>query len=136
GDRVGDPVVVFPLLVATERIEQRPLRWEPPVQGRPGHRGGGRHRRQRELPRPGSSEYLKCRLEDPFPRRQDVRLGHVLYILAYKCNATRVMTRLTVRRPPFRIDASVPFQWQPANPCFGLFGNTFTFVAIAFERYI
>jgi predicted metal-dependent hydrolase len=46
------------------------------------------------------------------------------------------MTSLTVRRPPFQIDASVPFQWQPANPSFGLFGNTFTFLAIAFERYI
>src|SRR4029453_6571501 len=46
------------------------------------------------------------------------------------------MPRLTVRGPPFRIDASVPFQWQPANPSFGLFGNTFTFLAIAFERYI
>src|SRR4029453_3862108 len=46
------------------------------------------------------------------------------------------MPRLTVRCPPFRIDASVPFQWQPANPSFGLFGNTFTFLAIAFERYI
>lgn len=46
------------------------------------------------------------------------------------------MTTLTVRRPPFPIDASVPFQWQPANPSFGLFGNAFTFLAIAFERYI
>jgi predicted metal-dependent hydrolase len=46
------------------------------------------------------------------------------------------MTRLTVRRPPFSIHASVPFQWQPANPGFGLFGNTFTFLAVAFERYI
>ena len=46
------------------------------------------------------------------------------------------MTRLIVRRPPFPIDASVPFQWQPANPSFGMFGNTFTFLAIAFERYI
>src|SRR5262245_52701239 len=46
------------------------------------------------------------------------------------------MTSLTVRRPDFRIDATVPFQWQPANPSFGLFGNTFTFLAIAFERYI
>jgi predicted metal-dependent hydrolase len=46
------------------------------------------------------------------------------------------MTQLTVRRPPFPIDDSVPFQWQPANPAFGLFGNTFTFLAIAFERYI
>jgi predicted metal-dependent hydrolase len=43
---------------------------------------------------------------------------------------------LVVRRPPFSIDASVPFQWQPANPSFGLFGNTFTFLAVAFERYI
>jgi predicted metal-dependent hydrolase len=46
------------------------------------------------------------------------------------------MSQLVVRRPDFRIDGTVPFQWQPANPCFGLFGNTFTFVAIAFERYI
>jgi predicted metal-dependent hydrolase len=46
------------------------------------------------------------------------------------------MTSLTVRRPPFQVDASVPFQWQPANPSFGLFGNTFTFLAVAFERYI
>jgi predicted metal-dependent hydrolase len=46
------------------------------------------------------------------------------------------MTTLTVRRPPFHIDESVPFQWQPANPAFGLFGNAFTFLAIAFERYI
>ena len=46
------------------------------------------------------------------------------------------MTSLIVRRPAFRIDASVPFQWQPANPSFGLFANTFTFLAIAFERYI
>ena len=41
-----------------------------------------------------------------------------------------------VRSPRFRIDDTVPFQWQPANPGFGLFGNTFTFLAIAFERYI
>ncbi len=46
------------------------------------------------------------------------------------------MTELTVRRPKFQIDATVPFQWQPANPSFGLFGNTFTFLVIAFERYI
>jgi len=43
---------------------------------------------------------------------------------------------LTVRSPKFHIDETVPFQWQPANPSFGLFGNTFTFLAIAFERYI
>lgn len=46
------------------------------------------------------------------------------------------MTSLTIRRPQFQIDESVPFQWQPANPSFGLFGNAFTFLAIAFERYI
>jgi len=46
------------------------------------------------------------------------------------------MTSLIVRAPKFRIDDTVPFQWQPANPSFGLFGNTFTFLAIAFERYI
>ncbi len=46
------------------------------------------------------------------------------------------MSILTVRSPRFRIDESVPFQWQPRNPSFGLFGNTFTFLAIAFERYI
>ena len=43
------------------------------------------------------------------------------------------------RRPAAGVSASivsVPFQWQPANPRFGLFGNTFTFLAIAFERYI
>jgi predicted metal-dependent hydrolase len=46
------------------------------------------------------------------------------------------VARLTVRRPDFGIDETIPFQWQPANPSFGLFGNTFTFLAIAFERYI
>jgi predicted metal-dependent hydrolase len=46
------------------------------------------------------------------------------------------MTELTVRNIRFPIDDTVPFQWQPANPSFGLFGNTFTFLAIAFERYI
>jgi predicted metal-dependent hydrolase len=46
------------------------------------------------------------------------------------------MANLTVRNIRFQIDDTVPFQWQPANPSFGLFGNTFTFLAIAFERYI
>jgi predicted metal-dependent hydrolase len=46
------------------------------------------------------------------------------------------VTHLEVRRPAFRIDESVPFQWQPENPAFGMFGNVFTFVAIAFERYV
>ncbi|MHB8438116.1 MAG: metal-dependent hydrolase [Acidimicrobiales bacterium] len=46
------------------------------------------------------------------------------------------MHRLKVRSPSFQIDGTVPFQWQPKNPSFGLFGNAFTFLAIAFERYI
>jgi len=46
------------------------------------------------------------------------------------------MTTLRVRRPEFRIDESVPFHWQPRNPSFGLFRNTFTFLAIAFARSI
>src|SRR6266567_1298373 len=46
------------------------------------------------------------------------------------------MTELTVRRPKFQIDATVPLQWQPANPSFGLFGNTLTLLVIAFERSI
>jgi len=46
------------------------------------------------------------------------------------------MSDLIVRSPKFRIDDSVPFQWQPTNPSFGLFGNVFTFLAVAFERYI
>ena len=46
------------------------------------------------------------------------------------------MTSFMVRRPPFSIDASVPFQWQPVNASFGLLGNAFTFLAIASERYI
>lgn len=46
------------------------------------------------------------------------------------------MTELTIRRPDFGIDETVPFQWQPANPAFGLFANVFTFLAIAFERYV
>ena len=46
------------------------------------------------------------------------------------------MTNLVVRRPAFRIDETVPFQWQPANPAFGVFANAFTFLAPAFERYI
>jgi predicted metal-dependent hydrolase len=45
-------------------------------------------------------------------------------------------TTLQVRRPPFRIDETVPFQWQPNNPSFGLITTAFTFLAIAFERYI
>lgn len=46
------------------------------------------------------------------------------------------MTKLVVRKISWQFDASVPFKWQPANAEFGLFCNTFTFIAVPFERYI
>ncbi len=41
-----------------------------------------------------------------------------------------------VRKIPWEFDESLPFKWQPANPEFGVFCNTFTFIAVPFERYI
>jgi predicted metal-dependent hydrolase len=46
------------------------------------------------------------------------------------------MTDLVVRKIAWEFDASVPFQWQPANPNFGIFCNAFTFIAVPFEKYI
>jgi hypothetical protein len=46
------------------------------------------------------------------------------------------MTDLVVRKIRWDFDAPVPFMWQPDNPCFGLFCNAFTFIAVPFERYI
>ena len=46
------------------------------------------------------------------------------------------MTDLIVRKMPWVFDTSVPFQWQPANPLVGIFGNVFTFFAVPFEQYI
>jgi len=46
------------------------------------------------------------------------------------------MTALQIRRIPFRFDETVPFQWHPTNPEFGVMMNAVTFLAIAFERYI
>ncbi len=46
------------------------------------------------------------------------------------------MTQLQIRRLPFRFDESVPFQWNPANPEFGVLANGISVFAIAFERYI
>ena len=43
---------------------------------------------------------------------------------------------LVVRKMPWTFDTSVPFQWQPANPLVGMFGNVFTFFAVPFEQYI
>lgn len=46
------------------------------------------------------------------------------------------MTNVVVRSIPFSFDASVPFQWQPHNPYFGVFCNAFTFFAVPFEHLI
>ncbi len=46
------------------------------------------------------------------------------------------MTDLVVRKIAWEFDATVPFNWQPSNPEFGLFCNAFTFIAVPFERYI
>ena len=46
------------------------------------------------------------------------------------------MTALVVRKLPWRFGPGVPFQWNAANPAFGLGMNTLTFIAPAFERYI
>jgi len=46
------------------------------------------------------------------------------------------MTSLTVRALRWEFDESTPFQWNPANPRFGLVMNTLSFFAPAFERFI
>lgn len=46
------------------------------------------------------------------------------------------MTDLVVRKIRWDFDEAVPFLWQPANPNFGMFCNTFTFIAVSFERYL
>lgn len=46
------------------------------------------------------------------------------------------MAHPIVRKMPFAFAPDVPFQWQPENPAFGIFGNILTFVAVPFERYI
>lgn len=44
-------------------------------------------------------------------------------------------SRLQVRKIPFNFD-EIPFQWNPANPGFGVLANFFSFVAVGFERYL
>jgi predicted metal-dependent hydrolase len=46
------------------------------------------------------------------------------------------MTALKIRKLPWQFDASTPFQWNPANPAFGLGMNTLSFLGPPFERYI
>jgi predicted metal-dependent hydrolase len=46
------------------------------------------------------------------------------------------MTALKVRKLPWSFGADTPFQWNPANPAFGLGMNTLSFIGPPFERYI
>ena len=46
------------------------------------------------------------------------------------------MTDLQIRRIPFSFDETVPFQWHPTNPEFGVQMNIIGVIAIAFEKYI
>jgi len=46
------------------------------------------------------------------------------------------MTTPTVRDVRWSFGPETPFQWNPANPVFGLSMNTLTFIAPPFERYI
>jgi predicted metal-dependent hydrolase len=46
------------------------------------------------------------------------------------------MTALKVRRLPWSFGSDTPFQWNPANPAFGLGMNTLSFLGPPFERYI
>ena len=46
------------------------------------------------------------------------------------------MTDVQFRKMRFDLDASVPFQWNRANPASGLMANMISFIAVGFERYI
>jgi predicted metal-dependent hydrolase len=46
------------------------------------------------------------------------------------------VTALKVRKLPWRFGPDTPFQWNPANPAFGLGMNTLSFIGPPFERYI
>jgi predicted metal-dependent hydrolase len=50
--------------------------------------------------------------------------------------APHALTRLKIRNIPFHFGDDTPFQWNPANPLFGLAMNTLSFIAPPFERYI
>jgi len=46
------------------------------------------------------------------------------------------MTGVEFRKMRFDVDATVPFQWNVANPASGLLANMISFIAVGFERYI
>src|SRR3954462_6508764 len=46
------------------------------------------------------------------------------------------MTHLQIRHIPFHFDDTVPFQWNPSNPEFGLIGNCIGFLIVSMEKMI
>jgi predicted metal-dependent hydrolase len=46
------------------------------------------------------------------------------------------MTELPIRRINFRLDETIPFQWLPSHPKFGLMCNAISIMAVAFEKFI
>jgi predicted metal-dependent hydrolase len=46
------------------------------------------------------------------------------------------MTNLKIRHIPFRFDDTVPFQWNPSNPEFGLIANCIGFLIVSMEKMI
>ncbi len=46
------------------------------------------------------------------------------------------MTDLQIRKIDFGFDETVPFQWLPSHPKFGLMANAISIMAIAFEKFI
>lgn len=46
------------------------------------------------------------------------------------------MTDLEIRKIDFSFDDTIPFQWLPSHPKFGLMINAISIIAIAFEKFI
>src|SRR3954452_8456663 len=46
------------------------------------------------------------------------------------------MTDLHIRKIDFQFDETIPFQWLPSHPKFGLMANAISIIAIAFEKFI
>src|SRR3954451_5585245 len=46
------------------------------------------------------------------------------------------MTDLEVRKIDFGFDETIPFQWLPSHPKFGLMADAISVIAIAFEKFI
>ncbi|MFI7589720.1 metal-dependent hydrolase [Spongisporangium articulatum] len=46
------------------------------------------------------------------------------------------MTDLQIRKINFGFDETIPFQWLPERPKFGMMANAISFIAVAFEKFI